>query len=144
VKKDRTTARKQSSSKRRTTESQDAKSRKCRECSGPSAPCGTKRIAELAARICLCRMLNVTLNNTHPALQDREQWHQHFFGTATLRRTVCVSRMTYFFWRKNSTAQLRDLHASYARRVDPSVLAFSLSSHGHTYVSLLVSFRFVA
>jgi hypothetical protein len=107
VKKDRTTARQQSSSKRRTTESQDAKSRKCRECCGPSAPCGTKRIAELDARICLCRMLNVTLNNTHPALQDREQWHQHFFGTATLRRTVCVSRMTYFFWRKNSTAQLR-------------------------------------
>lgn len=46
-----------------------------------------QRVAELAVRIFLCRMLNITLHNTHPALQDREQWNQHFSFT-TLRRTV--------------------------------------------------------
>jgi hypothetical protein len=31
----------------------------------------------------------------------------------------------------------------YARRVDPSALAFSLSSHRHSYMSLLFSSRFI-
>jgi hypothetical protein len=31
----------------------------------------------------------------------------------------------------------------YARRVDPSALAFSLSSHRHSYISLLFSSRFL-
>ena len=31
----------------------------------------------------------------------------------------------------------------YARRVDPSALAFSLSSHRHSYISLLFSSRFI-
>jgi hypothetical protein len=31
----------------------------------------------------------------------------------------------------------------YVSRVDPSALAFSLSSHRHSYISLLFSFRFI-
>ena len=30
-----------------------------------------------------------------------------------------------------------------ARRVDPSALAFSLSSHRHSYISFVFSFRFI-
>ncbi len=36
------------------------------------------------------------------------------------------------------------LNPVYARRVDPSALAFSLSSHRHSYISLLFSSRFIA
>jgi hypothetical protein len=32
----------------------------------------------------------------------------------------------------------------YARRVDPSALAFSLSSHRHSHISLLLRSRFTA
>jgi hypothetical protein len=43
----------------------------------------------------------------------------------------------------SSTVVQSPVEPSYARRVDPSVLAFSLSSHRHTYVSLLFNSRFI-
>ena len=34
-------------------------------------------------------------------------------------------------------------HTVYVRSVDPSVLAFSLSSHRHSYIGLVFSSRFI-